>query len=257
MWLMVRRFMMHAQLVAQSRIDTKTGLLNASTWEREASVEIVRALRTGIPLALALADIDHFKMVNDTYGHLVGDKALRAVTDGLRGQLRSYDLAGRFGGEEFVILLPHARESDALNIAERLRAHVASLSIPVGDDSESGPAVKVTISVGVASLGGVTRELADLVAAADAALYCAKEAGRNRTHMTTASAQVLPLPAAAFDLSRHQGHREPALGPRCFLRRPGSPAIRRPGGRCCSPIPGRISRSQGAVQPHIPKPGAA
>jgi diguanylate cyclase (GGDEF)-like protein len=194
MWLMVRRFMMHAQLVAQSRIDTKTGLLNASTWEREASVEIVRAIRTGIPLALALADIDHFKMVNDTYGHLVGDKALRAVTDGLRGQLRSYDLAGRFGGEEFVILLPHAREVDALNIAERLRAHVASLSIPVNDDGESGPSVKVTISVGVASLDAVTRELADLVAAADAALYCAKEAGRNRTHMTTASAQVLSPP---------------------------------------------------------------
>jgi diguanylate cyclase (GGDEF)-like protein len=217
MWLMVRRFMMHAQLVAQARIDTKTGLLNSSTWEREASVEIVRAVRTGIPLALALVDIDHFKMVNDTYGHLVGDKALRAVTDGLRGQLRSYDLAGRFGGEEFVILLPHAREVDALNIAERLRTHVASLSIPVSDDSESGAAVKVTISVGVASLGGVTRELAELVAAADAALYCAKEAGRNRTHMITASAQVLPPPGAAFDLSRHRGHREPALGSRCFL----------------------------------------
>src|ERR1035441_7547527 len=91
MWLMVRRFMMHAQLLAQSRIDTKTGLLNASTWEREATVEIARALRTNTPLALALVDIDHFKMVNDTYGHLVGDKALRAVTDGLRSQLRIYD----------------------------------------------------------------------------------------------------------------------------------------------------------------------
>jgi diguanylate cyclase (GGDEF)-like protein len=210
MWLMVRRFMMHAQLVAQARIDTKTGLLNASTWEREASVEIVRAVRTGIPLALALVDIDHFKMVNDTYGHLVGDKALRAVTDGLRGQLRSYDLAGRFGGEEFVILLPHAREVDALNIAERLRAHVASLSIPVSDDSESGPAVKVTISVGVASLGGVTRELAELVAAADAALYCAKEAGRNRTHMIAASAQVLSPSAARISLRRPPRGREQA-----------------------------------------------
>jgi len=190
MWLMVRRFMMHAQLVAQSRIDTKTGLLNASTWEREASIEVTRAVRTGTPLALALVDIDHFKMVNDTYGHLVGDKALRAVTDGLRSQLRSYDLAGRFGGEEFVILLPHARESDALTVAERLRAHVASLSIPVSDDNESGPSVKLTISVGVASLEGVSRELTDMVAAADAALYYAKEAGRNRTHVITASAQV-------------------------------------------------------------------
>jgi len=153
--LLVRRFMMHGQLLAQSRIDTKTGLLNASTWEREAATEITRAVRTGIPLALALVDIDHFKLVNDTYGHLVGDKALRAVTDALQSQLRAYDLAGRFGGEEFVILLPHAREEDALNVAERLRVHIASLVIPVGDSEASGPCVRVTISVGVAALDGV------------------------------------------------------------------------------------------------------
>ena len=119
--LLARRFIMHAQLLAQSRIDTKTGLLNASTWEREAEAEIARAVRMRIPLAVALVDIDHFKVVNDTYGHLVGDKALRAVTDALRSQLRGYDLAGRFGGEEFVVLLPQAREQDALNVAERLR----------------------------------------------------------------------------------------------------------------------------------------
>jgi diguanylate cyclase (GGDEF)-like protein len=181
---------MHAQLVAQSRIDTKTGLLNASTWEQEAAVEIARAVRTGTPLALALVDIDHFKAVNDTYGHLVGDKALRAVADGLCSQLRVYDVAGRFGGEEFVVLLPHARESDALNVAERLRAHIAALSIPVNDADESGPCVKVTISVGVAALDGDSRELAEMLAAADAALYYAKETGRNKTHVITASAHV-------------------------------------------------------------------
>jgi diguanylate cyclase (GGDEF)-like protein len=190
MWLMVRRFMMHAQLLAQSRIDTKTGLLNASTWEREAAVEIARAVRTGTPLALALVDIDHFKVVNDTYGHLVGDKALRAVTDGLRSQLRGYDLAGRFGGEEFVVLLPHAREVDALAVAERLRAHIAALSIPVDDHDESGPRVKLTISVGVAALDGASRELTDMLAAADAALYYAKETGRNKTHVISATAQA-------------------------------------------------------------------
>jgi diguanylate cyclase (GGDEF)-like protein len=186
--LLVRRFMMHAQLLAQSRVDTKTGLLNASTWEREASIEIARAVRTGTPLALALVDIDHFKAVNDTYGHLVGDKALRAVTDALQSQLRSYDLAGRFGGEEFAILLPHAHEVDALHVAERLRAHIAAMSIPVGNDPGSGSAVRVTISVGVASLDGASRELTDMLAAADAALYYAKETGRNRTHMVTANA---------------------------------------------------------------------
>jgi diguanylate cyclase (GGDEF)-like protein len=188
--LLVRRFMMHGQLLAQSRIDTKTGLLNASTWEREATAEIARAVRTGIPLALALVDIDHFKSVNDTHGHLVGDKALRAVTDALRSQLRAYDLAGRFGGEEFAILLPHAREADAHTVAERLRMHIASLSIPIRDNDESGPYVKVTISVGVAALGSASRELNDMLAAADAALYHAKETGRNKTHVVTASARA-------------------------------------------------------------------
>jgi diguanylate cyclase (GGDEF)-like protein len=188
--LLVRRYMMHGSLLAQSRIDTKTGLLNASAWEGEAIAEIERALRTQTPLAIALVDIDHFKAVNDTHGHLVGDKVLRAVTDGLRGQLRSYDRAGRFGGEEFIILLPHAREADALSVAERLRAHIASLSVPVHDNNESGPCVQVTISVGVAALESAGRELTDLVAAADAALYYAKESGRNRTHVMTVAVQA-------------------------------------------------------------------
>jgi diguanylate cyclase (GGDEF)-like protein len=186
--LLVRRFMMHAQLLAQSRVDTKTGLLNASTWEREAATEIARAIRTKSPLALALVDIDHFKVVNDTYGHLAGDKALRAVTDALRNQLRVYDLAGRFGGEEFAILLPQAREADALNVAERLRSHVAAMSVPVDDNNESGPVIKLTISVGVAALNGESPELTDILAAADAALYHAKETGRNKTHMVSTSA---------------------------------------------------------------------
>jgi diguanylate cyclase (GGDEF)-like protein len=190
MWLMVRRFMMHDQLLAQSRLDSKTGLLNVSTWENEAEVEINRAVRTSSPLAIALIDIDHFKAVNDTHGHLAGDKAIRAVTDALRTQLRAYDLAGRFGGEEFVILLPHTREVDAISVAERLRAHIAGLTIPVGDDAESGPCIRLTISVGVAALDGESRELTDMMAAADAALYYAKETGRNRTHAVSAAAQA-------------------------------------------------------------------
>ena len=185
--LLARRFIMHAQLLAASRIDTKTGLLNAATWEREAEVEIARAVRMRIPLAVALVDIDHFKVVNDTYGHLVGDKALRAVTDALQSQLRGYDLAGRFGGEEFAVLLAQAREQDALNVAERLRAHIAALSIPVDDDDESAGRVRLTISVGVASLDGESRELTDLLAAADAALYQAKETGRNKTQVISAT----------------------------------------------------------------------
>jgi len=186
--LLARRFIMHAQLVVQSRIDSKTGLLNASTWEAEAGIELARAIRTHTPLSVALVDIDHFKVVNDTHGHLVGDKVLRAVTDAIRSQLRNYDLAGRFGGEEFAVLLPHAREPDAISIAERLRTYVAGMAIPVDDLDESAGYVRLTISVGVASLDGVSRELTDMMAAADSALYHAKETGRNKTHAITASA---------------------------------------------------------------------
>jgi len=186
--LLARRFMMHMPLVEQTRIDTKTGLLNAMTWEREATVEVERAIRTNTPLAVALVDIDHFKRVNDTYGHLVGDRVLRAVVDGLRSQLRGYDLAGRFGGEEFILLLPQAREADAHMVAERLRQYVASLEIPIDDEPDCGIFVRLTISVGVASLDGEERELTDLIAAADGALYYAKETGRNRTHVITARA---------------------------------------------------------------------
>jgi diguanylate cyclase (GGDEF)-like protein len=180
MVLLIRRFVMHAQLLAKSRIDNKTGLLNSSTWEAEATIEVERALRTQAPLAVALIDLDHFKAVNDTHGHLVGDKVLRAVSDAIRQHLRTYDLAGRFGGEEFVVLLPNAGESDAISIAERLRRHVEAMRIPAGDD-ESGPCVTLTISVGVSALTSHTSELNDLMAAADAAMYLAKRSGRNRT----------------------------------------------------------------------------
>jgi diguanylate cyclase (GGDEF)-like protein len=116
----------------------------------------------------------------------VGDRVLRAVVDALRGQLRGYDLAGRFGGEEFIILLPQAREQDAINVAERLRQFVASMEIPIDDEPDCMTFVRLTISVGVAALDGEPRELTDLMAAADAALYYAKETGRNKTHVMPA-----------------------------------------------------------------------
>jgi diguanylate cyclase (GGDEF)-like protein len=205
--LLARRFMMHAQLLAKSRLDTKTGLLNASTWESEAEREIVRAARTRSPLCVALMDLDHFKLVNDTHGHLVGDKALRAVSAVLREQMRSYDLAGRFGGEEFAVLLPQTREDQALAIAERLRTAIAALSVPVSDsesgggdgDSETGPAgtcVRVTVSIGVAALDRVGSELTTLLAAADAALYRAKQDGRDQTRVAAGHPLAPAIPAA-------------------------------------------------------------
>jgi diguanylate cyclase (GGDEF)-like protein len=202
--LLIRRFVMHAQLLAQTRIDTKTGLLNSSTWETEAAIEVERAQRTGVPLSVALIDIDHFKAVNDTHGHLVGDTVLRAVTDAISEHLRSYDRAGRFGGEEFVVLLPHAGEVDAINIAERLRRRVEALAIPVAED-KPGEHVRLTISVGVASLTEHTRELTDLMAAADAAMYIAKQTGRNRTH-------AMGTPAGAI-VAGHLGPEESPATP--------------------------------------------
>jgi diguanylate cyclase (GGDEF)-like protein len=191
--LLVRRFIIHPALVAQSRVDAKTGLLNVSTWEREAEGELSRSIRTRSPLALALVDIDHFKAVNDTHGHLVGDKVLRAVADALTSHLRDYDRAGRFGGEEFVLLLAQTNESDAYRIAERLRAHVAGMNVRI-DDNPGAVAVRLTISIGVAAVdGGAHRKLTDLLAAADSALYQAKQTGRNRVAAAPVAVQDVEL----------------------------------------------------------------
>jgi diguanylate cyclase (GGDEF)-like protein len=178
--LLVRRFLVHPLLMAQSRIDSKTGLLNVSTWESEAESELSRAVRNRNALAIALVDIDHFKLVNDTYGHLVGDRVLKAIAGALTGQSRDYDKVGRFGGEEFVLLLAQTREPDACKIAERLRGFIANLAIPI-DDRPEAPTLKITISVGVTAMErGESFELTDLLAASDSAMYHAKQAGRNQ-----------------------------------------------------------------------------
>src|ERR1700722_10895315 len=163
---LVRRFLEHPVRVAQSRVASKTGLLNVSTWEAEAEAELARSARTGTPAALALVDIDHFKLVNDTHGHLVGDRVLKALAEALTGQSRDYDRTGRFGGEEFVLLLAQTSDHDACNITQRLRGYVAALEIPV-DDRPGARTLGVTISIGVTAMGGgESYELADLLAAA-------------------------------------------------------------------------------------------
>ncbi|MGW4796598.1 GGDEF domain-containing protein [Nonomuraea sp. NPDC004297] len=172
---LLQRSLLHAQLQAAARTDAKTGLLNAAAWQREADTEIVRARRTGDTLALLIVDIDHFKRVNDAHGHLVGDQVLVGVAATLRGQLREYDVVGRFGGEEFVVLLPGADIDEARRVAERLRVRVGHMTIPVDETL-----VRVTISVGVALMSVHGDDLIDLLAAADLALYRAKELGRDR-----------------------------------------------------------------------------
>ena len=186
---LLQRSLRHGHLVNASRIDSKTGLLNAGTWEREAASEVARAVRTHTPLAVALIDIDHFKAVNDSFGHLAGDKALREVARTLTIFLREYDLVGRFGGEEFALLLPQAKAVDAYRIAERIRAHISAMPIDVHDDPGAEP-VRLSISIGVAALGarwdsGIGGQLTDLLAAADAALYQAKQNGRDMVCVIT------------------------------------------------------------------------
>ncbi len=179
---LLQRSFRHAQLVNDSRIDGKTGLLNAATWDREAGGEVARALRTRSALAVALIDIDNFKMVNDSYGHLAGDRALTAIASTVKIFLREYDLVGRFGGEEFAVLLPQTSELDAWRIAERMRAQVAEVPIEVGDKSRA-ETITLTVSVGLATMDGSTSQLTDMLAAADVALYRAKHAGRNQVRM--------------------------------------------------------------------------
>ncbi len=176
--ILLQRSLMHQQLAAAARTDPKTGLLNATAWQREADGEVTRAVRAGAPLALLLIDVDHFKRVNDGHGHLIGDEVLRALAAELRQQVRESDVVGRFGGEEFTVLLPRTDAADAHGIAERLRASASRLSVAAADAR-----IEVTVSIGVALLGQHGRDLFELLAAADVALYKAKDAGRDQVHV--------------------------------------------------------------------------
>src|SRR6266852_518573 len=176
--ILLQRSLMHQQLAAAARTDPKTGLLNATAWQREADAEVARAQRTNSPLALLLVDVDHFKRVNDNHGHLIGDEVLRALAAELRQQVRESDIVGRFGGEEFTVLLPRTDAAGAYGIAERLRTSAARLSVTAADAR-----ISVTVSIGVAVLGQHGHDLFELLAAADAALYRAKDAGRDQVQV--------------------------------------------------------------------------
>jgi diguanylate cyclase (GGDEF)-like protein len=178
--LMQKRVLMHAQLVAEARTDAKTGLLNAAAWQGQSATELARAKNDWLAASVAIIDIDHFKAVNDTHGHLAGDQVLRVIADRFKAQLRDGDLIGRFGGEEFAVLLPRTSAVEAERVAERLRARIADEPVVVGDGRSEGVLVNVTVSVGVAGLEDASQDLDELLAAADAALYAAKNAGRNR-----------------------------------------------------------------------------
>jgi two-component system chemotaxis response regulator CheY len=158
--------------------DSLTGLLNRRAIQQHVEAETVRATRTAAPMGVILMDLDLFKDVNDRFGHSVGDQALRNFSEIVQQMIRPYDWAGRWGGEEFLIVLPGVSEVDAVSVAERIRISVETAMLPLPD----GSAMRFTVSMGVASASGTKGPIVPekLVQAADEALYRAKSEGRNR-----------------------------------------------------------------------------
>lgn len=155
--------------------DPLTGLRNRRAFFAEAENELRRARRHGLPVSALLIDLDHFKLVNDRFGHLAGDELLRQVAATLARELRTTDIHCRFGGEEFVALLVQTPAADVLPTAERLRRAIAALRI-----ESLGQQVGTTVSIGTASVAAGDVELDELLRHADTALYRAKQAGRDR-----------------------------------------------------------------------------
>jgi diguanylate cyclase (GGDEF)-like protein len=161
--------------------DELTGLANRRALEQMLAEEVSRALRHGRPLSILMTDVDHFKAINDTYGHRVGDEVLRELARLLADNLRSIDRAARYGGEELLVMLPETPVAEARNVAERVRNAVAEHDFVVEpEDAEPARHLRLTASVGVASLPEDADSPARLVEIADRALYEAKHQGRNR-----------------------------------------------------------------------------
>lgn len=164
------------QLQQLARTDRLTGLSNRGYWEECLAHEYARHRRYQSSAALVMFDIDHFKKVNDTYGHPAGDKVIQAVADVVREQMRDTDYAGRYGGEEFVILLPDIDSAGAQVFAERLRLRIEALVV-----SHEEQQIRFTVSLGVADLSLPMDEYKQLIERADQALYASKKGGRNQT----------------------------------------------------------------------------
>jgi diguanylate cyclase (GGDEF)-like protein len=160
-----------------SRSDRLTGLPNRGYFDERVEAEMSRARRHGLPIAVAIIDVDHFKRFNDTLGHAAGDVALKTVASTIRGSVRESDLVARYGGEEFVALFPGMSPQAALERMERIRRAVAEAVLPVAP--REGQA-SVTISAGIAGLGVDGADVESLLDTADARLYQAKAGGRNR-----------------------------------------------------------------------------
>lgn len=167
------------QLEVAATTDPKTGLLNAVAWRQIAQKEIARAARDRHTVALMIIDMDRFKAVNDTHGHLVGDAVLIAVAERLTAELRQYDSIGRFGGEEFVAILPEVDMATARAVSHRILARVRELEV-FSPDAPAVPLGGFSASIGVALYPNNGADVESLLHVADSALYAAKNAGRDR-----------------------------------------------------------------------------
>ena len=175
-----------ADLQRLSRHDGLTGLLNRRALEDALAAQIQRSRRSGEPFCVLMLDADHFKAINDRFGHAVGDQALKHLSTLLRGHMREVDRVARFGGEEFLVLLPGLGLAAALPVAERLRAQVAAAPLAHGD-----ALIPLSVSIGMAEWGGAQDDPSRLLVRADVALYQAKHDGRDRV----AAAGADPLTA--------------------------------------------------------------
>jgi two-component system, cell cycle response regulator len=167
-------------------IDGLTGVYNRREFNRRLTIEIERSRREGHPVSLLMVDIDHFKKLNDTYGHQSGDDALRHFSALIKREVRPGDLPARYGGEEFAVILPHADKNDVFAMAERLRMLIAAQDIEIQNNQR----VKVTASLGCATFPMDAETEDSLMAEADAALYKAKQGGRNRVYLAKQECSV-------------------------------------------------------------------
>lgn len=163
------------ELQRLSSTDRLTGLFNRGHWEEMLRQEYARHRRYDRNAALVMFDIDHFKKINDTYGHQTGDAVIQQTADVIRNSMRDADIAGRYGGEEFVVLLPDTDSEGAASVAERLRQAIEAHEVVY-----EGHSIRFTVSLGIADLSQPTSGYAQLIERADSALYVSKSAGRNR-----------------------------------------------------------------------------
>jgi diguanylate cyclase (GGDEF)-like protein len=205
----LHRAVLVRHLEEAANIDGKTGLLNAVAWHAQAERLLQRSSRADGPRGVLVLDLDHFKAVNDTHGHLVGDQVLVAVAGALRAEVRERDLVGRFGGEEFVVLLAGPAAGAAVEmeaVAERIRSRVAHLRVEIPTPDGPLTVSGLTVSIGGAVAPAEGADLRTLLQIADTALYAAKRAGRNVVRMGTPPGPVPPV------ASRHGGEQAPDAG---------------------------------------------